>query len=160
MGYFAVGKLRTLGPKADMPIVCSGWKADFLCGLLKRRQGRYHRPMAVDVFHEEIADGFIEVLASVTLLSTQEGGRSTSVRGSYRPNHNFFGPDNREMTIGFIELPEGVELSPGQSINVPISFWSWPRLVGEIHPGREWAIQEGQNVVGSGKIIEVFCTST
>lgn len=60
------------------------------------------------------------------------------------------------MTIGFIDLPEGVELPPGQSIEVPISFWSWPRLVGEIYAGREWSIQEGAKLVGVGKVLEVL----
>ena len=113
--------------------------------------------MAVDVFQDRFGqDGFIKVIAEVTLLATDKGGRADPIRGSYRPNHNFFGPDNREMTIGFIDLPEGVELLPGQSIEVPISFWSWPRLAAEIHAGSEWTIQEGAKVVGFGKVIEVI----
>jgi len=79
--------------------------------------------MTAYVFQEQFGkDGFIEVVASVTLLATNDGGRTGPIRGSYRPNHNFFGPDNREMTIGFIDLPDGVELLPGQSIETPICF--------------------------------------
>lgn len=117
--------------------------------------------MTIDVFRDMAGqDGFIHVMASVTLLATDSGGRTSSIRGSYRPNHNFFGPENREMTIGFIDLPDGVELQPGHSIEVPISFWSWPRIAGEIHTGREWTIQEGSKVVGFGKVIEVLERST
>jgi hypothetical protein len=29
------------------------------------------------------------------------------------------------MTVGFIDLPEGAELHPGESINL-ITFWHWP----------------------------------
>lgn len=47
----------------------------------------------------------IAVRADIRLLPTSEGGRTSAIRGSYRPNHNFFGADDREMTIGFIEMP-------------------------------------------------------
>ena len=109
------------------------------------------------VFQDRFGQGeVIKVLASVTLLATGDGGRTGPIRGSYRPNHNFFGADNCEMTVGFIDLPEGIELLPGQSIETPISFWSWPRLAAEIHAGSEWTIQEGAKVVGFGKVLEVI----
>ena len=117
--------------------------------------------MATDVFRDRFGqDGLIKVIAAVTLLATEDGGRAGPIRGSYRPNHNFFGPDNREMTIGLIDLPKGVELEPGQSIEVPVSFWSWPRLVGEIYAGRAWSIQEGATVVGVGKVLQVLNNPT
>ena len=64
------------------------------------------------------------------------------------------------MAIGFIDLPEGVELLPGQSIETPISFWSWPRLAAAVRAGREWTIQEGPKVVGFGKVLEVVDSPT
>jgi hypothetical protein len=78
------------------------------------------------------------------------------VAGSYRPNHNFFGPDNRDMTVGFIEVPEGRELYPGESTELPIAFWYWPGLEGQIYPGREWRIQEGARLVAIGTVLEVI----
>jgi len=98
----------------------------------------------------------VTVRAEVRLLPTSESGRTNPVRGSYRPNHNFFGPDDREMTVGSIELPQGIDLHPGQSIELPITFWWWPGLEGQIYPGREWRIQEGLHLVGIGKVIEVL----
>lgn len=96
------------------------------------------------------------VRANIRLLPTSEGGRDSAIKGSYRPNHNFFGPDDREMTIGFIDLPDGAELHPGESIDLPIMFWNWPGLKGQIHQGREWRIQEGAKLVGFGTILEVL----
>ncbi len=104
-------------------------------------------------------DDGIFVRANIRLLTAADGGRTTSVRGSYRPNHNFFEPDNRDMTVGFIDLPEGVELRPGESVNLPIRFWNWPGLKDQIYPGREWRIQEGAKLVGIGTIIEVLPAS-
>ena len=113
--------------------------------------------MALDVFQDRPGqDRLIKVVASVALLATEKGGRSGSIRGSYRPNHNFFGPDNREMTIGSVDLPTNGELQPGHSMEVIISFWWWPGLAGEIYPGREWSIQEGLRVVGTGTVIKVL----
>ncbi len=98
----------------------------------------------------------IRVIARIRLLSTAEGGRVGPLRGSWRPNHNFFGPDDRDMTVGFIDLPEGVALQPGDTIELPIAFWNWPGLEGQIHPGREWRIQEGAKLVGIGTILDVL----
>ena len=98
----------------------------------------------------------ILVRANVRLLATAESGRTTPIRGSYRPNHNFFGPDDRNMTVGFIELPDGIELHPGESIEIPITFWNWPGLEEQIYPGREWRIQEGGQLVGIGTVLEIL----
>src|SRR5258708_2500420 len=102
-----------------------------------------------------MGDDFILVRANIRLLPTAESGRAKPIRGSYRPNHNFFGPD-RNMTIGVIDLPEGRELHPGESIDLPIMFWNWPGLRDQIYPGREWRIQEGGKLVGIGTIIELL----
>lgn len=98
----------------------------------------------------------MRVRAEVRLLPASESGKVGPVRGSYRPNHNFFGPDDRDMAIAAIDLPDGCELHPGQSIEVAITFWGWPRLQGELYPGREWRIQEGLRLVGIGRVIEVL----
>jgi hypothetical protein len=87
-------------------------------------------------------DKGITVRANVRLLPTSESGRVAPIKGSYRPNHNFFGPDDRTMIVGFIELPDGIELHPGDSIDLPITLWNWPGLEGQIYPGREWRMQD------------------
>ena len=101
----------------------------------------------------------ILVLAKIRLLPTAESGRTTPIKGSYRPNHNFFGPDDRTMTVGFIDLPDGKELHPGKSMEVSIKFWKWPGLEDLIYPGREWRIQEGGRLVGFGTILEILQSS-
>ena len=76
-------------------------------------------------------------ITSIRFLSMEEGGRSSPLLGggSYRPNHNFFGADNRDMCMGFIELPEGQQVAPGDTIqtkNNPLDLcgcsarnWRW-----------------------------------
>ena len=99
---------------------------------------------------------FLRVLARIHLLPTIEGGRATPVRGSYRPNHNFFGPDNSEMAMGFLELAPGDSLAPGDVREFEIAICVWPRLTPELTPGREWRLQEGRKVVGTGTILRLM----
>jgi len=51
------------------------------------------------------------------------------------------------MATGFIEIPAGHDLRPGETIDLPLQFWKWTGLESEIHPGRQWRIQEGATVV-------------
>ena len=99
---------------------------------------------------------FVHVIAEVRLLATAEGGKSVPIRGSYRPNHNFFGEIDAVMTEGFIEIPKGQMVEPGEAIVLPIALWWWPGLEGQVYPGREWRIQEGPTLVGFGRVIEVI----
>ena len=101
----------------------------------------------------------VRVKANLRLLATSAGGRETPISGrfgSYRPNHNFFGPDNREMLMGLVWLSPDDVLAPGESTVVEVQFLNWSSLKPELHPGREWLIQEGSHVVGLGAVIEVL----
>lgn len=98
----------------------------------------------------------IRVKASVRLLTPEEGGRTDPVGGRYRPNHNFFEADGRDMMIGQIDLPGGMELHPGQTITTTVSFVNGPGLEGQLCPGRQWRIQEGMKPIGIGTVIEVL----
>jgi translation elongation factor EF-Tu-like GTPase len=102
----------------------------------------------------------MRVRARISLLPSEQSGRVVPIRGSYRPNHNFFGPDNREMATGFIEVPADQPLHPGESMEVEMLFWSWSRLEPEVRVGREWRIQEGPKWVGTGVILEILGGST
>jgi elongation factor Tu len=100
----------------------------------------------------------ISVRANIRLLPTSESGRTAPIRGgsSYRPNHNFFGPENRNMTVGSIDLPEDGDLYPGESMDVLVTFLKWYGLEGQVYPGRDWRIQEGAKLVGIGTVLEVL----
>ncbi|WP_370297568.1 hypothetical protein [Qipengyuania mesophila] len=91
-------------------------------------------------------------------MSTEEGGRKSPLLGggSYRPNHNFFGPDNRDMCIGFIELPEGQQVAPADTIQTEMGLLIYPTLKPKITVGRQWRIQEGGKLVAVGTILELL----
>ena len=103
-----------------------------------------------------MTNDILRVRARIRLLPSEESGRTLPVRAGYRPNHNFFGPKNRNMTMGVIDLPDGFELHPGESVETIIKFSMWPGLDGQIYPGREWRIQEGPKFVGIGTVVEII----
>ena len=74
--------------------------------------------------------------------------------GSYRPNHNFFGPENSEMATGFLDVREA--MGAGDTREFEIEFFAWDRLLPELRPGRLWRLQEGGKVVGQGEILEIL----
>jgi translation elongation factor EF-Tu-like GTPase len=75
-----------------------------------------------------MSDNLVHVIAEVQLLPTNRGSKTVPISGSYRPNHNFFDPANTVMTIGAIELPDGVMVNPGEKVVTPIASWWWPGL--------------------------------
>lgn len=98
----------------------------------------------------------IRIKARIFLLPTADSGKTVPIRGSYRPNHNFGTAENREMDIGFLEFGQGEVLRPGESTELEMTLWPRPGLEDVVQPGREWRIQEGHQLVGVGKVLEVL----
>lgn len=90
------------------------------------------------------------------LLPSAESGRTTPIRGSYRPNHNFSSAENRVMGVGYLNFGEGKKLSPGESVEMEMTFWSRPKLNEVVVPGRKWRIQEGDRLVGIGELLSIL----
>ena len=115
-------------------------------------------PLAIYRQNLCMTDDQVRVRASIRFLSTEEGGRSSPLSGggSYRPNHNFFAPDHRDMCMGFIELPESQQVAPGDTIQTDITLRIYPAVKPEMSVGRQWRIQEGGKLVAIGTILEVL----
>ena len=98
----------------------------------------------------------INVRALITFLASHEGGRTSDVRSTYRPLHNFGEPNNREMWSGEIRLDENDKISPDESREVLVRFNKEPALLAELQLGRTWRIQEGPQLVAMAKVIEIL----
>jgi translation elongation factor EF-Tu-like GTPase len=59
------------------------------------------------------------------------------------------------MGMGSIDLPEGFLLHPGESAEVEMTLYPWP-LDADLSPDREWRIQEGERLVGTGTVLAVL----
>jgi translation elongation factor EF-Tu-like GTPase len=103
-----------------------------------------------------MADIQVWVRAEIRLLSPAEGGRDAPIKGSFRPNHNFSGPDNSDMAVGLVTIPDQVLLSPGERAEATVTFLTSAELARQIRPGKRWRIQEGRKLIGEGTILEVL----
>jgi len=106
--------------------------------------------------HSTRTDGPLVVLAKVSLVSTESGGRGSPIFGDYafRPNHNFGDEKNRNFYIGQIDFEEGDLINPGDERIVPIRFLNVGGLKELLHIGLKWRIQEGPILIATGEILE------
>jgi elongation factor Tu len=95
----------------------------------------------------------IRVLARISVIRTEDGGRQGPFTKSYRPNHNFGGPEDRVFFIGQVEVPEGEWIYPGETRDLPIAFLNVRGLQELLHVGRTWRIQEGGKLVATAQLL-------
>lgn len=94
----------------------------------------------------------MKVLARISLLPTEDGGRVQPLIGSFRPNHSF-APGM--FVIGQVEQEPGATLLPGQSADLLVNFIpdGLPRLT----PGMEWQLYDGPgHLIGSASVLELI----
>jgi len=58
--------------------------------------------------------------------------------------------------MGIIELPADRPFVPGETLVSEMTLFVWPELKAEVQVGREWRIQEGSKLVGTGIILELL----
>ena len=99
-----------------------------------------------------VSDSPVLVEAELRLFSKGDGGRHTPITKNYRPNHNFFWPENGRFFIGQVELEDDEWVHPGEKRLVNITFLDAVGLRELLTLGRIWKIQEGSIVVGEAEI--------
>jgi len=103
-------------------------------------------------------DGLIVVKASITLKTTEEGGRHAGIKSGCRPNHFFENPGNLNYPsayIGDIQFDDQVTLEPGETKTVTVRFIKVPAIEKYIVVGQKWFINEGGRTIGVGEILEI-----
>ena len=103
-----------------------------------------------------IGDEPIRVLARISVLRTEEGGRRGAFKAPYRPNHNFGDATNHIFYIGQVEVPEGVWVQPGEVAELVVTFVNVRGLLEKLRVGRRWRIQEGPKLVATGEVLELL----
>ena len=116
--------------------------------------------MAAFPFNDLLEPGNpIKVLARVSMLSAESGGRTTPLTGaySYRPNHNFGGPEGCEFYIGQVAIPGDTTVHPGETHDLVITFLNGRDLSNLLQVGRLWRIQEGPKLVATAQVLAIVC---
>lgn len=93
-----------------------------------------------------------DILAEITLLSTEAGGRSGPALNGYHPQFHY-------DEVGYsaaIEFIETDSLQPGQTATVYLTFSSIDEHRGKLFAGQKLAIREGSRDIGRGIVIEVL----
>jgi translation elongation factor EF-Tu-like GTPase len=116
--------------------------------------------MSVFAFQDQLEPGPpIKVLARISVLRSQDGGRSAPFAGPYRPNHNFGSPDGRVFYIGQVEVPVGTLIYPGETHDLAITFLNGRGLSELLQVGRRWRIQEGPRLVATAEVLAVLAAA-
>lgn len=115
--------------------------------------------MQIEFFYdvlETVSNQPILVEADIFLLPPEQGGRSTPITSSYRPNHNFGDSENRIFYIGQVELKEGESHFPGETKTFLVTFLDSKGLREKLKIGREWKIQTGSHVFGTAIVRHII----
>tara|TARA_B100000745_G_C20038730_1_gene353893 strand:- start:211 stop:546 length:336 start_codon:yes stop_codon:yes gene_type:complete len=97
-----------------------------------------------------------KVRAWFEMLEANASGWSTPVKSGLRPNHNFWGPDNRDMCMGQIELIDDGQILPGEKKQVIINFLGLSEFISKLEVGFRWRIQAGSQYFANGEVIEII----
>ena len=115
--------------------------------------------MSAFAFHdvmEPAGDKPLRVLARISVLRTEDGGRKGPFTKSYRPNHNFGAPVDRVFYIGQVEVPDGTWIHPGETHDLVVTFLNVRGLSELLQVGRSWLIQEGPRHVANAQVLSLL----
>jgi len=93
-----------------------------------------------------------DILATITLFSTAEGGRTTPALTGYRPQLRY--GENGWSAIHEYIGTDAVD--PGQTVQAFLTFMSSEPHEGKLFPGLTFDLCEGSRVIGKGTIIKIL----
>ena len=98
----------------------------------------------------------IRVLARVSVVPTEQGGRKGLFTANFRPNHNFGGPDDRMFYIGTVDVPDETWVHPGETRELPVTFLNVRGIAELLQVGRKWRIQEGGRLIANAEVLSLL----
>jgi translation elongation factor EF-Tu-like GTPase len=102
--------------------------------------------IANEMFSKMTSAELITIRATITIKSTQEGGRKHGFISGYRPNHVFEMPKNQKdirTAIGDIRFDDQHEILPGETKIVTVRFLNLPAFQKYFRVGQKWFTNEG-----------------
>lgn len=106
--------------------------------------------MLLHVFGKDRPD----LIATVTYLTTDEGGRKTPANSGYRPQFGI--SDLRMQTSGEQIFINKDSVNPGETAKAEITLLSPQFFEGKLFIGKEFEFKEGSRLIARGKIEEIL----
>jgi hypothetical protein len=104
----------------------------------------------LDNLNVKISPDFIAILKYKT---AEEGGRKTAANSGYRPDIKF--PFDKMLTCGFQTFIDQEKVLPGESVKAEIKINATEYFKGQLFEDLEFDFREGQNIIGTGKILKI-----
>ena len=101
-------------------------------------------------------DGEPDVEVEITLLRTDEGGRTTPCRSGYRPPFYYDG----QYWIAFYVFPADDWIQPGDTVRALVTFLKPESHRGRLYPGKEFELREGSHLVARGRVTRLMSLGT
>jgi len=93
-----------------------------------------------------------DVLADLSFLATDVGGKTRSMTSGYKPQY-FYNNYDWDVSIDFI----GVSVvKPGENVQAYLNFLSPDHHFGKLRVGDHFLLREGKTTVGYGHILEIL----
>lgn len=94
-----------------------------------------------------------DLVATITFLTTEEGGRSMPAHSGYRPNHDF----GLQGTLNDAahEYVGQETAAPGECVRANLWLLAPELQTGRLYPGFAFTVQEGSRVVGRAVVEQV-----
>lgn len=101
-----------------------------------------------------IEKGKPDFIASVTLLTTEEGGRKGFALSGYRPHFQI--KDKKELTTAEQLFVDKQIVYPGETAISEIRILAQEIFKGSLYPGLQFQLGEGPKIIANGVIIDVI----
>ena len=105
----------------------------------------------LDNLNVKIKPDFVAMLKYKT---AEEGGRKTAAHSGYRPDIKF--SFDKMLTCGFQTFIGQEKVFPGESVKAEIKINATEYFKGQLYEDLEFDFREGQNIIGTGKILEII----
>jgi hypothetical protein len=102
---------------------------------------------------DKVNKGEPDILARVTYLTTEQGGRKGYATSGYRPHVKFDG--RKELTSGEQLFIDKDKVFPGESVTAEIRILGRDFFKNYLFVGQHFEVAEASHLVGHGEILEV-----
>jgi hypothetical protein len=93
-----------------------------------------------------------DIEAIITLLPTEQGGKTGIISNDYRSQFRY---DGQDWDVRY-QLIDNFEVRPGETAWAIISFLSPQCHIGKIYEGMKFEMREGGKTIGEGKVTKIL----